>query len=212
MSRGHPRSRRARTRRRGGRGKWLVAILVAPLIVLLLLYYNEFGLPSRVENAISGGQEALESVQATRAANAEVQHEQYEREILAAVNQERSERGIAPLKWDAELHAIARAHSQDMAEHDYFEHVNLSGQDPGDRARAAGYRCGNRSWEWGIGENLYFGTAGYQSSESPAESWMNSPLHQRAMLSTTFHRAAIGVHKGRLSGYGTGNYTTLLLC
>lgn len=192
--------------------KWLVAVLVAPLLVLLGLYYAEFGLPSRVGNAISEGQAALDSIQATRAANAETKQEEYERAILAAINQERSARGIHTLEWDAQLQAIARAHSQDMAKHNYMEHINKSGQHPGQRAAAAGYRCDNRRWEWGIGENLYFGSGSYQSTESSVEWWMNSPAHRTAMLSSSFRNAAVGVHEGHLSGYGNGTYATLLMC
>ena len=206
MSRRSPRSRRPTARGCRGCMNWLVVMLIASLVVLLGLYYDEFGLPSRVGNAISEGQLALESIQATRTANAEVKQEEYERAILAAINQERGARGIHILEWDAELHAIARAHSQDMAKHDYFEHINQSGQHPGQRAVAAGYQCGNPRWLWGIGENIYFGR------ESATQSWMASPGHRRAMLSTTFRKAAIGAQEGRLSGYGTGTYTTLLMC
>ena len=198
---------RRRSRRRGRRYRtrdWSV-LLVASLLVLLSLYYCEYGIPSSIWFVASEGYEVLESVQATN-------QDEHERAILAAVNRERSAQGVYPLEWDAQLQAIARAHSQDMAEHSYMGHVNKAGQHPGQRAVAAGYHCGNQRWEWGIGENLYFGGRSAQSAESAVNWWMNSPLHRVAMLSPTFRKAASGVHKGHLPEYGWGTFATLLMC
>ena len=203
-------------RRRRYHAAWLLAILalvgIGGYVAGIYSAIDENVPYSLVENAISKAQDAHASMQATAEANAAIEHEQYERDILAEVNRHRLEHGIHALEWDTHLQAIARAHSQDMAENDYFEHVNLAGQHPGHRAVAAGYHCANQWWEWGIGENLYFGSRGYQLSTSAATSWMGSPGHRRAMLSPTFHKAAIGTAKGDLSGYGNGYYTTLLLC
>ena len=151
------------------------------------------------------------AAQATAAADAAIRQNDHEQAILAAVNQERIAHGKTRLQWDPRLQAIARAHSQDMAEHNYFEHTNLSGQDYRQRAIAAGYHCPNPVWQ-GVAENLYFGTIGHQSPDWPARSWMDSPGHRRAMLDPSFNRGAIGIHEGYRSGYGRGHFTTLLLC
>ena len=124
---------------------------------------------------------------------------------------ERSQRGIGTMSWDSRLQALARAHSRDMADKNYFSHTNRAGLDYLERAVAAGYRCPNPKWQ-GVAENLFFGTRGYQQPQDAVDSWLDSPLHRRAMLDVTFSRAAIGIHEGYLSGYGYGYYTTLLLC
>ena len=62
-------------------------------------------------------------------------------EIHDLVNIERQNYGISQLRYDLWLEAIARAHSQDMANKNYFDHNNLKGQNPTDRAKAAGYPC-----------------------------------------------------------------------
>lgn len=147
----------------------------------------------------------------TREANSDQQEEQHERAIITIINQERSQRGIREMVWDPNLQTIARAHSRDMADKDYFEHSNKSGQDYRQRAVAAGYRCPNTKWG-GVAENLFFGTRGHQSPQAAVSWWLGSPLHKRAMLDNTFSKAAIGIHEGYLSGYGQGYFTTLLLC
>lgn len=147
----------------------------------------------------------------TRTAKAAAKLEQHEREIVSLINRERSQRGIGTLTWDERLQSIAREHSRDMAEKDYFSHTNKSGLDYRARALAAGYRCPNPKWQ-GVAENLHFGTVGYQTPAAAVTNWLDSPLHKRAMLDPSFSKAAIGVHYGHLSGYGSGYYTTLLLC
>ena len=149
--------------------------------------------------------------ESTRVANAARQQEQHERTIVSLINQERSQRGIGTLTWDPGLQAIARAHSRDMADKNYFSHTNKSGLGYRERAVAAGYRCRNPKWQ-GVAENLYFGSVGYQTPAAAVASWLDSPLHKRAMLDTTFTKGAIGIHEGHLGGYGHGYFTTLLLC
>ena len=147
----------------------------------------------------------------TRVADADKNQEQHERAIVSLINQERNQRGIREMSWDPKLQAIARAHSLDMSDKGYFNHMNRSGLDYRDRAVSAGYHCPNPKWQ-GVAENLYFGPRGYQSPQAAVNSWLDSPLHKRAMLDPTFSKAAIGVHEGHLAGYGNGYFTTLLLC
>ena len=135
----------------------------------------------------------------------------HEQAIVEVINAERFSRGLGTLEWDPDLQAIARAHSRDMAQGDYFEHVNGQGKDYRERAWDAGYACLNPWWK-GVAENLYFGVRGHQRAEDPVTNWLESPGHRRAMLDPTFSKAAIGIHEGTLSGYGHGQFTTLLLC
>lgn len=53
-------------------------------------------------------------------------------------NRERMRKGCEPLRVDPRLARSARAHSRDMAEHDYFGHTSPAGQSPWDRMARAG--------------------------------------------------------------------------
>ena len=47
-----------------------------------------------------------------------------ERELLDAINADRRRKGETPLKWEPILSAVAREHSNDMAEHDYVDYFS----------------------------------------------------------------------------------------
>lgn len=59
--------------------------------------------------------------------------------IAEGTNAERIMNGLSALVWDEQLARIARGHSQDMAEQDFFSHRNLEGEGPGERARRKGF-------------------------------------------------------------------------
>lgn len=124
-----------------------------------------------------------------------------EQEVLAQTNAERAKDGLSPLLHDATLANIARAHSADMIENDYFSHEDRSGCSSSCRANAAGYR-----WST-IGENIYM-MSGYKQSPEQAASmivqgWMNSTGHRANMLREAFTNAGVGV-----SMQGNSIYTT----
>jgi uncharacterized protein YkwD len=62
-----------------------------------------------------------------------------EKSILKYTNAERKSKDLHSLKWDSKLATIARDHSLDMVENDFFDHENLKGEDPTDRAKRHGY-------------------------------------------------------------------------
>ncbi len=78
-----------------------------------------------------------------------------------------------PLSLNEELTLAARLHSLDMAERDFFDHVNPDGDSPTDRAGAQGY-AGT------AGENI---AAGFTSIESVHRAWLDSVGHRRNVLS-----------------------------
>ncbi len=89
------------------------------------------------------------------------------------INEMRTERGRRPLKWDSSLAEIARAHSNDMMENDFFSHDNLKGQDPTDRGSMAGYPC-RKLRSIGLGENILMGH--FSQSTNPfiiVRAWWN---------------------------------------
>ncbi len=144
-------------------------------------------------------------------AEKEARQTKHEQTIIELINEERRLVGARGLAWDPDLQRIAKAHSQDMAEKDYFSHVNKAGKDYRQRALDQGYVCRNPRWR-GVAENIYFGSRGHQSPDDAVRMWRGSPGHRRAMLDRTFTKAAVGIHEGHSTGYGQGYFTTLLLC
>lgn len=119
---------------------------------------------------------------------------------------------MSVLSQDVQLAAIARAHSEDMALNNYFEHENLAGQSAADRGNAVGYRCfkdfGSFYTE-GISENIFqgwmyssFNSRGrnYVTLEEIAfrivDEWMNSQGHRENILTETYDREGIGIGIG----------------
>lgn len=132
---------------------------------------NEFiELPFKVENPIS-----VPSLEA---------------QMLALVNQERTSRGLAPLKADPELTEVARSHSADMFARGYFSHYTPEGEDPFDRMREAGIRFR------AAGENL----AMAPTLQIAHNGLMNSPGHRANILRPEFGRVGIGIMSGGRQG------------
>ncbi|MEU0430244.1 sigma-70 family RNA polymerase sigma factor [Streptomyces sp. NPDC006290] len=108
-------------------------------------------------------------------------------QVVVLVNKERAAAGCGPLTEDTQLEEAARAHSDDMAARDFFDHTNPDGADPGQRITAAGYH-----WST-YGENI---AMGQQTPQAVMDSWMNSPGHRANILNCSFKNIGVGVHKG----------------
>ena len=104
-----------------------------------------------------------------------------------AVNAERQRHHLIPLARDAELDAVARAHSADMAQRGYLAHVNPEGIDPLGRIQAAGIG----------GFTLAAENAGRTekaaASEAILRGWIASPIHARNLYAPPFNRTGIGI-------------------
>ncbi|TKJ35656.1 CAP domain-containing protein [Blastococcus sp. CCUG 61487] len=106
-------------------------------------------------------------------------------QVLALVNQARASAGCGPVSADAGLASVAAAHSADMRDRGFFDHVNLAGQDPFDRARAAGVVA--------RAENIARGQA---DAAAVMDSWMNSPGHRANILDCGLTRLGVGIADG----------------
>lgn len=163
--------------------------------------------------AIADAEMAAEAVgDVTNAPPADQINEQtIEQRIHAQVNHVRQERGLSQLQYDTALVAIARDHSNDMAERGYFSHYSPEGEDFSDRYDAAGYTC-RVEHEDKIhrgGENLALTymyrpvkMQGRQEQYSNADElaagvvrgWLNSPDHRENLLREAWEQEGIGVH------------------
>lgn len=111
---------------------------------------------------------------------------QEEQQMLDLVNQERSQRGLAPLKADLELTKVARVKAQDMIDNNYFSHQSPTYGSPFDMMSQFGiqYRT--------AGENL----AGNQTVEAAHQALMNSQGHRENILKGDYTEVGIGVVDG----------------
>jgi uncharacterized protein YkwD len=113
-----------------------------------------------------------------------------EQRMLELVNAERARAGLQPLVADERLRAIARAHSLEMFQLDYFAHASPTAGSPFDRMQADGIQFGV------AGENLAYAP----NVEVAHQGLMNSPGHRANILRPEFGRLGIGVIRSPAQG------------
>jgi uncharacterized protein YkwD len=111
-----------------------------------------------------------------------------EREIFALINKKRSEAGLEPLRWSDDLAALARQHSDDMAEFKYFSHRGSDGTMVDDRAD----KLGISNWT-AIGENIAFARGFDDAAVCAVDQWMKSTAHRQNLLDNRWKETGIGV-------------------
>lgn len=111
-----------------------------------------------------------------------------ERQAFELLNQKRTENGLQPVSWNENIAKVARAHSQNMANNNFFSHQGLDGSMVDDRADTAGVKNWKR-----IGENIAY-NRGY---ENPVEfavlRWMESQSHRENLLSSKWNESGVGI-------------------
>lgn len=114
-----------------------------------------------------------------------------EQRFVEFVNAERWRRGLSILETDSLLTQVARNHSRDMAEKDYFDHYS---ETPGKRTAlerfvsALGYRP---QWAY-VGENLFY--CSIIDVNRGHHAFMGSPSHRINILNSKFERIGVGVY------------------
>ncbi len=113
--------------------------------------------------------------------------------LVQRINQARIARGRPALQLMGNLSDVARAHSQDMAEHRFFAHNGPMSRTPGDRVRAAGIQSGV------VLENIASGV----SSDEIHTNLMDSPGHRANIESERVTHVGVGVvaSTGPVSGF-----------
>ena len=122
--------------------------------------------------------------------------------VLDLVNEVRArgarcgERAFAPappVQLSGTLAGVAMGHASDMAEHNYFEHEDLTGHSPADRVRAVGYQ------EKLVGENIAYGP---KSADEVVQGWLDSPGHCENIMDPRFAEMGIAYAPGHASKHG----------
>jgi uncharacterized protein YkwD len=111
------------------------------------------------------------------------------RELLAAVNRERTSRRLAPLRANPILERAAQGHADDMLARGYYGHASPEHVMVLARTREGGYVADS------VGENI---AKGQRSVEEVMEGWLASPEHRKNILNPMFTEAGFGVALGRM--------------
>jgi uncharacterized protein YkwD len=125
-----------------------------------------------------------------------------EQQMLDSVNKEREVEGLSQLTWCEALARSATAHSEDMAQRDYFEHASPEGEEVWNRAKLQGYDYST------VGENI---AVGQRSIAEVMDGWMNSPGHRENILNPDYTHLGYGRATGTYEGdagyiYWTQNF------
>lgn len=140
--------------------------------------------------------------------------EQVEDHVHEMTNEERALHGIRHLAGDNRLDGIARSHSQDMADRNYFDHDTPEGRDPTDRGTAVGYNCRKdygSYYTYGLAENIFWISRAGSNPETLAreivDSWMGSPGHRQNILEPAYDALGVGIAVSRTGAvYATQNF------
>jgi uncharacterized protein YkwD len=112
-----------------------------------------------------------------------------EKRAFEQTNLVRVQNGLPALRWDADLCRLARAHSENMSELNYFAHTTPDGQRLRDRARAAGILTFKV-----LAENIAYNQGYDDPGAFAVERWMASEKHRANILSPEFSAMAIGTY------------------
>jgi len=110
----------------------------------------------------------------------------FEQRVFELVNIERTNRGLHALAWHNTLATLARAHSVDMVNRDFFYHTCPSGRSPSDRMIAAGIRGSIAA------ENIAFG---FRTPEEVVNAWMGSQSHRDNILHPSLRHLGVGFYR-----------------
>lgn len=107
--------------------------------------------------------------------------------IYTEVNDIRQSYGLQPLRWNGNVANVARQHSQNMADNNFFSHADPQGNTALERLLAAGVRFNL------VAENLALNENAPDPVAIAIEGWLDSPGHRRNILRTEVTDTGVGV-------------------
>ena len=108
----------------------------------------------------------------------------FEKLMTIIINQTRKEFGLATVNYTPEWNTIARKHSQDMIDRNYFAHNSPDGKGLADRFKAGGLKYTSG------GENISYG---HETVIHSHEAFMNSEGHRKNILNAKHKNVFVGV-------------------
>ena len=113
-----------------------------------------------------------------------------EQAFLGAINRTRAAHGLGSVVLDSGLVGAARAHSNDMVAHAYFDHGAFWR-----RLESVGATRGT------IGEILGWDAHAGAAVAEIVWMWLRSPEHRAVLLNPVYREIGVGVADGRFRGY-----------
>ncbi|ABW28325.1 CAP domain-containing protein [Acaryochloris marina] len=125
---------------------------------------------------------------------------QMETEVLQRINQKRQRQGLPALQLNPRLSLVARSHSQQMAQYNFYSHIDPQGRNHRRRVEALGLRA------YLIGENLMKCIRSSDPVGLSVESWMRSPGHRKNILLPEMQETGVGIWRKGQTYYVTQIY------
>ncbi len=94
-------------------------------------------------------------------------------QALSLINEYRRQKGLKPLKLNAQLSEAAKNHSSDLARWDRISHFGSDGSNPWDRVKRSGYNARLAAENVGTGQVTF---------EEVLKGWKESPGHNKNLL------------------------------
>lgn len=111
-----------------------------------------------------------------------------EKDTFQLINTERALAGLQTLKWNDKIADVARLHSNNMADLNFFSHKGLDGLMVDDRAA----QLNMGPWR-AIGENIAFMKGYEHPAQMAVEKWLQSTSHRGNILDPQWTETAIGL-------------------
>ena len=146
--------------------------------------------------ALTIGTPALSCALLPAAAEAATTPTRTERLVIAAVNHERSARGLARVSFKGSLTRAARAHASELARRALLSHVSANGWTISPRVRHFGYSTDGCT-QWTAGETLARATiAAAATPNAIVKLWMGSKAHRQVLLTARLRDIGVGIASG----------------
>jgi uncharacterized protein YkwD len=127
---------------------------------------------------------------------------------LCLLNQQRTSRGLARLREQRSLTAVAGSYARLMVRRRFFDHVSPGGSTMAERIERTSYLDGRRGWS--LGENLAWRSGSRATPAEIVEAWMHSAGHRANILDAGFREIGIGIALGSPSGGAGATYVNEL--
>jgi len=125
---------------------------------------------------------------------------QMEDQVWQQINQQRQHHGLPPLRLNRQLSLVARSHSQQMANQNFYGHVDPQGRNHRGRVEASGMNA------YLIGENLMKCIRANDPAGLSVQSWMRSPAHRKNILLSEMQETGVGIWRQGQTYYVTQIY------
>lgn len=123
---------------------------------------------------------------------AEFSPDDMEKEIVSAVNRQRSRYAMDPLKNNRDLNAAAQRHAQDMADNEFLSNTGSDGSTVVQRVVEAGYMNNPAEDAWGADEAV---ARGYETADGLVEGLMDTSEGQSAILASAYSEIGVSMER-----------------